>query len=134
MALLDESLDRYLMALPSPTDDPMADIRLVATTHVAITMEAPDLGGLFVRELRSLSSENARRIERRSGVYLGAWVSFLRRAYPDTPASELEAAASTAMTTAAALILLPHPRVNTDHEALVADMIVASLSALERAR
>jgi len=128
--LFDEAQDRYLVAIPDPSDDPAEDVRILVERHLAITLEQRELGSIWAHEHRALSAEHARRLERRSKQYIDQWVACLGRALPDRPTGDLYAAAGAAIGTTTSLVARPGREVSAREQQLVQQMIVAGLLAL----
>ncbi|MCW3041611.1 MAG: regulatory protein TetR [Solirubrobacterales bacterium] len=128
--LFDEAQDRMLVAIPDPTDDPIADVRTLVDRNLSITLEQRELGSIWAHEHRALSPEHTRRLDRRSRQFVDQWVACLRRAFPERADTDLYAAASAAIGTTTSLVARPG-RVVSDHEqAIVRQMIVAGLLSL----
>jgi AcrR family transcriptional regulator len=128
--LFDEAQDRYLVAVPEQTDDPLEDVRELVTRHLAITFEQRELGSIWAHEHRALSAEHGRRVHRRSRKYLGEWVEILGRAFPARTEDELLTAADAAIGTTTSLISRPGRPISDSQTALVRQMIIAGLLSL----
>jgi len=128
--LFDDAQDRYLVAIPDVSEDPVADLRILVERHLAITLEQRELGSIWAHEHRALSAEHARRLERRSKQYVDQWVACLARVLPERPIGDLYAAAGAAIGTTTSLVARPGREVSEHEQALVHRMIIAGLLAL----
>ena len=128
--LFDEAQDRYLVAVPQPSEDPLADVRELVSRHLLITFEQRELGSIWANEHRALSAEHARRVNRRSRKYLDEWVEILGRAFPERSAEDLLTAADAAIGTTTSMISRPGRPIRASETALVREMIIAGLMSL----
>jgi AcrR family transcriptional regulator len=128
--LFDEAQDRYLVAVPEPSDDPLQDVRELVARHLAITFEQRELGSIWANEHRALSPEHARRVNRRSRKYLDEWVEILGRAFPERRQDELLTAADAAIGTTTSMISRPGRPIRDSETALVRQMVIAGLMSL----
>lgn len=128
--LFDEAQDRYLVAIPDVSEDPLRDVEQLVDRHLRITLEQRELGSIWAHEHRALAPDHARRLDRRSRQYVDQWVDCLRRAFPDRADADLYAAAGAAIGTTTSLVARPGRVVSTREEAIVRQMIVAGLHDL----
>jgi AcrR family transcriptional regulator len=125
--LFDEALDRYLVAIPAPTDDPRRDVEELVDRHLRITLEERELGSIWAHEHRALSPAHERRLARRTGQYVDRWVAVLRRAFPARDDGDLYAAAGAAIGTTTSLVARPGRVISEREQEIVRRMVVAGL-------
>jgi AcrR family transcriptional regulator len=91
--LFDEAMDRLLLLVPAPTDDPFADLEALVRAQAEFSLSDSALVSIYAREDRSLKPEARRRLARRQRQHVERWVAVLARCYPERPADELLTAA-----------------------------------------
>jgi AcrR family transcriptional regulator len=128
--LFDEAQDRYLLAIPEQSEDPLEAMRELVTRHLTITLEQRELGAIWAHEHRALSAEHARRVNRRSRKYLSEWTETLGRAFPHRNEEDLLTAADAAIGTTTSLIARPGRPIRDTETAVVRKMIIAGLMSL----
>lgn len=131
--LFDEAQDRYLLAMPDPSDDPLADIEALVTRNLQLTLEERELASIWAHERRALSPERQRHMDRRSRHFVEQWVACLERAFPDADDADLFDAARAALGMITAVATHPG-RVSEREQETVRRMLVAGLLALGETR
>jgi AcrR family transcriptional regulator len=132
--LFDEAQDRYLLAVPSPMDDPFAELQTLVDRTLVLTIEQRELAAIWSREDRALSGPYLRRVLRRARQYVDRWVDCLARCYPEHDEADLRIAARAAIGTMNSLAARPGPQAFDDHELeIVSAMILAGLGSLAAA-
>ncbi|MBJ7519821.1 MAG: TetR/AcrR family transcriptional regulator [Solirubrobacteraceae bacterium] len=91
--LFDEAMDRLLLLVPVPTDDPFHDLEALVRAQAEFSLTDSALVSIYAREDRSLASDARRRLARRQRQHVDRWVEVLSRCYPDRATSELVTAA-----------------------------------------
>ena len=130
--LFDEAQDRYLLALPDPMEDPMAELELIVERTLALTLEQREAAAIWSREDRALSEPYLRRMHRRSRQYVDRWVDCLRRCFPERDEHDLRVAAGAAIGTMNSLAARPGSLAFDEHEVeVVSEMILAGLRSLD---
>jgi AcrR family transcriptional regulator len=130
--LFDQAIDATLERLTPLTDDPDRDLRNLIAAHVEFAISHPKLAGIWNREQRALADPYRRGYLRRERRYIERWRTCLTRRFPDRDLDEI----ATAMRAIHALMLSestrpPEGRSTKNVEALLVDMTVRSLQALE---
>jgi len=128
--LFDEAQDRYLLAVPDPTDDPVADIEALVARNLQLTLEERELASIWAHERRALSAERRRHMDRRSRHFIEQWVACLKRAFPDRDDADLFDASRAALGMITA-VATRHGRVTEREQEIVRRMLVAGLLALD---
>jgi AcrR family transcriptional regulator len=129
--LFDEAQDRYLLAVPDASDDPVADIETLIDRTLALTLEERELASIWAHERRALSPERRRHMDRRSRHFVEQWVAILERAFPDCPEADLFDAARAAIGMITSVATRPG-RVSEREQEVVREMLLAGLLAVGR--
>jgi AcrR family transcriptional regulator len=129
--LFDEALDRYLLALPDPREDPLEELEELIDRHLRMTLEQRELASIWAREDRALSDRYRRRLHRRERQYVQRWVSCLARCFPARSEQDLIAAARAAIGTIVALATRPDvPSIDAPDVAVVRQFVFDGLRSL----
>jgi AcrR family transcriptional regulator len=129
--LFDDSIDRYLLAVPDRNDDPFEELDALIDRHLRLTIEQRELASIWAREDRALSNEYARRLKRRERQYFDHWVQCLARCFPDRTQADLTVAARVAISTMTSLASTPSTHVPEPAEIeLIESMVRAALHSL----
>jgi AcrR family transcriptional regulator len=129
--LFDEALDRYLLALPDPREDPVEELDELIDRHLRLTLEQRELASIWAREDRALSPPYLRRLRRRERQYVERWVQCLTRCYPQHSEEDLTTAARAAIGTIVALAIRPDvPSVDGPEVAVVRTFVAGGLRSL----
>jgi AcrR family transcriptional regulator len=132
--LFDQAVDALLLSIQAPDPDPETDLVGLVRAHVEFAANHRRLAAIWLREERSLSGPYLRSYRRRQRRYIDRWQQCLARRYPSATQEQIV----TAMRAVHGLILSdatrpPRGRRAPDAEALLADMALRSLAALETA-
>ncbi len=83
LTLLDEAVDRVLMATGGEFDDPREQLEHLVRGHARRVLDERELMGLWTREKNSIPNPNRARLRARINRYLQRWVQCLQACYPD---------------------------------------------------
>jgi AcrR family transcriptional regulator len=128
--LFDDAQDRYLIAVPDPTDDPFADLEVLISRSLELTLAQRELASIWAHEHRALSAPQQRRLWRRSRQYLQRWVVILRRCFPDRDDADLVAAARSALGILTSLASIPGRSISEREASIARQMAMAGLQSL----
>jgi AcrR family transcriptional regulator len=128
--LFDDAQDRYLIAVPDPTDDPFADLEVLISRSLELTLAQRELASIWAHEHRALSAPQQRRLWRRSRQYLQRWVVILRRCFPDRDDADLGAAARSALGILTSLASIPGRSISEREATIARQMAMAGLQSL----
>ena len=120
--LFDEAMDRLLVHVGTPVEDPSAELDHLIRAHAEFALNDRELISVYAREDRSLAEPFRRRIHRRQRQYVERWIDVLHRCYPERSEDELTSAAYAAI---GLLVSVAHwPRAALKTEGLV-DLLAA---------
>lgn len=133
--LFDQAIDTLLLKVGEPADDPRQELVRLVQSHVEFAVSHHRLAGIWEREQRALVDDNRRSFLRRQRRYVDRWITCLDACFPGHPREEIVS------TVRAVLALLmsdatrpPGGRRAPQLQALLTDLALASLTALERPR
>lgn len=90
-ALFDRVIDKLLLRVGEPADDPHEELARLIDAHIDFAVDHPRLADIWIREQRALTRPHMRKHLRRERIYTDLWLNALRNRYPDRPASDLRA-------------------------------------------
>ncbi|WP_051471219.1 TetR/AcrR family transcriptional regulator [Patulibacter minatonensis] len=128
--LFDDAQDRYLIAVPDPTEDPFTDLAVLISRSLELTLAQRELASIWAHEHRALSAPQQRRLWRRSRQYLERWVVILRRCFPERSDKDLIAAARSALGILTSLASIPGRTVSEGEAKIAQQMAMAGLRSL----
>lgn len=134
-ALFDEAMDRLLLIVEPPTNDPAADLMKLIRGQAEFALSDRELLSIYAREDRALSGATRRRLHRRQRQHVDRWVDSLRRCYPTRSEEHLLAAAHAIIGMLISPAHWPAGVLRTERlEELMVDLAEHSLAGLVEAR
>jgi AcrR family transcriptional regulator len=92
MTLLDEAIDRVLMATGGQFDDPREELEHLVRGHVQRALEERELMSVWTKERNSIPPAGRTRLRSRISRYIDRWVDCLQANYPGQSREVLTAA------------------------------------------
>ncbi|BBY80213.1 TetR family transcriptional regulator [Mycolicibacterium pulveris] len=82
ITLLDEAIDRVLMATGGDFDDPREDLEHLVRGHVQRALEERELMSVWTRERHAIPQQYRSRLRSRVNRYIDRWADCLNACYP----------------------------------------------------